>query len=68
MDNIYLDIKDLIYFQERFPNKDFISISDLISDYESLIDDVSNLKTVVENMEHDIQENYEPIPIEKRIL
>ena len=68
MDKIYLDIENLIYFQERFPNKNFISIDDLIGDYENLIDEVENLKAMIKNLEKDIEDNYERIPIERQIF
>jgi hypothetical protein len=68
MNNIYLDIKDLIYFQERFPNKNFISIDDLIKDYENLIDEIDNLKEKIKDLEKDIEDNYKIIPIERKIF
>lgn len=68
MDNIYLNIEDSIYFQKRFPNKKLILLEELMTDYEDLIDEVDNLKAKLKDLEKDIEDNYEPIPVSQQVF
>ena len=46
---ILLDIRKWNeWMKERFPNKDYISLSDLLSDYESILFEKDQLKEDVE--------------------
>lgn len=63
MEEIYLDIREWNdWLKERFNNKDYVSLEELLGDYEDLIDEVGNLKEKIEDLEQDIQDNYRPIP------
>lgn len=59
MDEVFIDMrKENHWIQKYFPNKDFVSIYDLLGCIEDLDADVEQLKEKIEDMERDIQENY----------
>ena len=59
---ILLDIRNWNrWLKERFPNKDIISLEELISDYEDLISDVERLEEELHDLEQDMEDNYKPI-------
>lgn len=56
LNDIKIDIRKFnTWFKDRFPNKDFISIEEMLGDYEELIFENEELKK-------DNDENYEPDP------
>lgn len=67
MDEVYLDTRNWNkWCKERFPYNDFISLDDLMSDYEDMIDEIENLKDKIRDMERDVEDNYEPIPVNRQ--
>lgn len=69
MEHVYIDLREFSkWVQEQFPNKDLISLEELMTDYEDLMDEVDNLKEKIKDLEKDIEDNYEPIPIERQIF
>lgn len=63
LENFKLDLRGCNkWFQDRFPNKDMVSIEELIGDYEDLIDEVKYLNQELSDMERDRDENYTPLP------
>lgn len=60
------------WYKDRFPNKDLITISELLGDYESLIDEVKELEERIRDLETDIENNYRRIyhadPYEDRYI
>ena len=65
MNEIYIKVKGDAYLEQVFKEKDLISIEELISKFQSLINDVEYLEEKIEYMENDIRDNYEPISKEK---
>ena len=62
MDDIYVKKEDLNrWVAKYFPNKDLISVEDLITCIENLDDKVSDLENEIEDMKQDIEDNYKPI-------
>ena len=60
------------WYQDRFPNKDLITINQLLGDYESLIDEVKELEERIRDLETDIDNNYRRVyhadPYEDRYI
>ena len=60
------------WYQDRFPNKDVITIDNLLSDYEDMIDEIKYLEDRIADLEIDIETNYRRIqhndPYEDRYL
>lgn len=57
MDQVYIKKP---YFM-KFPNKDLITIDELISEYEELWDDYNRLEEQFEDFKQDVNDNYKPI-------
>lgn len=69
MENVYIDLRTQNkWITEKFPNKDFVSIEDLLSELESLLDDIENLKDKIRDLENDIEDNYKPIPVSQQVF
>lgn len=68
MEEIYLNIKNWnSWLKKRFPNKDFISLEELLGDYEELMFEVEQLEEKIEDMVQDIQDNYRRIPTAEQV-
>ncbi len=62
MDNVYIKKQDVNkWIGKYFPNKDLISIDDLIGCIEDLDSEVESLKEKYEDLEQDLEDNYKPI-------
>lgn len=62
MDEILLDIRNWNeWVKDRFPNKDFITLEDLLEDHQDLISEVDHLKEQINDLEQDIEDNYKPV-------
>lgn len=67
MDEVYIDIrKENRWITQYFPNKDFVSINDLIGCIEDLDSDIEMYKEKYEDLERDLEENYRPIPVHEQ--
>ena len=59
MEEVYIKTEDVNkWIGKYFPNKDLISIGDLIGCIEDLDGEVEHLKEKIEDMEQDIEDNY----------
>lgn len=67
MEEIFIDIRNWRLLGDRFPNKDFLSLEELLGDYEDLIDENEHLQEKIYDMERDIEENYKPISYAEQI-
>lgn len=68
MEEIYLDIRNWNrWINERFPDKDFITLDELLSDYEELIYDKEHLEEEIEEIKQDMEDNYTPIPYAEQV-
>ena len=65
MNEVYIKVKGDAYLEKVFTDKDIISIDELITKFQSLINDVEYLEEKIEYMENDIRDNYEPISKER---
>lgn len=71
--DIKIDLRNVNkWYQDRFPNKDFISIAELLGDYESLITEIKEIEEAKQDLETDIENNYRRIyhtdPYEDRYI
>lgn len=68
MSEIYLDIREWNkWFKDRFPNKDFISLEELLNDYEELIFDKEHLEEELSDLQNDLESNYKPISVSEQV-
>lgn len=68
MEEIYLDIRNYSsWIKNRFPKKDYISLEELLGDYEELILDLEHTEEELKDLEQDIQDNYRPIPYAEQV-
>ena len=65
MNEIYIKVKGDAYLEQVFKDKDLISIDELITKFQSLINDVEYLEDKVNDLENDIRDNYRPISKEE---
>lgn len=62
MENVYIKVEDLNkWVAKYFPNKDLITIDDLIATIEDLDSELENKKIEYEELENNLHENYKPI-------
>lgn len=62
MENIYIKVEDLNkWVAKYYPNKDLITIEDLIATIEDLDSELENKKIEYEELENNLHENYKPI-------
>ena len=68
MDEVFIRKEDLNKWEAKyFPNKDLISINDLLDVITDLDSDVTYLKEKIEDMEQDIQDNYRRISVSEQV-
>ena len=68
MNNVYIKTTELnSWITKYFPNKDLISIDDLIGCIEDLDSEITKLLEQIEDMEQDIQDNYKRIEYSSQI-
>lgn len=68
MDEVYLDTRNFNrWCKDRFPDKDFITLEELMSDYEEMIDEIDDLKEKIKDLKQDIEDNYRPIPYAEQV-
>ena len=59
MDNIYIKVADLNkWISKYFPNKDLITVEDLLGLIEDLDSELENKKIEYDELENDLHENY----------
>lgn len=68
MGDVYIKKDELNrWIVKYYPNKDLISIDDLIGVIEDLDNEIEHLKEKIEDMEQDIKDNYKPISYKEQI-
>lgn len=68
MNNIYIKTTELnSWITKYFPNKDLITIDDLIGCIEDLDSEITKLLEQIEDREQDIQDNYKRIEYASQI-
>lgn len=67
MKEILIDIRDINGLKDIYKNKDFISLEEIICDYQEKLWEVQDLEEKIEKMEKNIQENYKRIPIAEQV-
>lgn len=62
MDNVFIKKDELnTWIAKYFPNKDLISVDDLIGCIEDLDGEVDDWKMKYEELQNDLEDNYRPI-------
>jgi hypothetical protein len=61
MKDIFIKVKDDIFLEKLFPNKDIVSIDDLMAVVQQLVCDKETLEEQLNDLKNDINDNYRPI-------
>lgn len=68
MENIYIDLRqENKWIRERLSNKDMISISDLMDEFENLLYELEEVQEEFKNFKRDVEDNYEMIKYSRQI-
>lgn len=60
LSNFMIDLRTCNrWFKDRFQNKDLISLDELLSDYEDLINEVEELEDKIKHLEEDNDSDYD---------
>ena len=64
MEEVMLDLRGCAKsIQERFKNKDFVSLDEVIGSFEDALYEIECLEEEKKDLEDDIRDNYKPIPL-----
>lgn len=62
MDNIYVDMREQGFTLSRhFKNKDMVSVEEILTELEELIDDLGYLREEFDDYKRDVEDNYRPL-------
>lgn len=62
MENVYIKVEDMNkWVAKYFPNKDLVTIEDLLSVIEDLDSELSNKEEEYKELENNLHDNYKPI-------
>lgn len=65
MDYLKIDLRNMDeLIQERFPNKDLVTLEELIGDYTETLWEMQNDKEHIRDIERELDENYVNMPDE----
>lgn len=65
MDYLIFDLRKLDkLIQERFPNKDLVTVDELIGDYTEVLWEMQNDKEHIRDIEKELEDNYVNLPDE----
>lgn len=68
MENIYIDLRqENKWIRERLNNKDMISISDLMDEFENLLYELEGVQEELKEFKNEVEENYETIKYSRQI-
>lgn len=63
MENMYIDIREQgTTLSNYFRNRDFVSVEELLSTLEEVIDDFMHLREEFKDFEREVEDNYRYIP------
>ena len=65
LNEVCIKVKGDAYLEHAVKDKDVSSIDELITKFQSLINDVEYLEEKVNDLENDIRDNYRPITHEE---
>lgn len=63
MKDIYIDNT---WFLQKYFNKDFVSLEEVLSKFEDLVCENDRLQEELDDLKQDLQDNYKPIPPEEQ--
>lgn len=61
MKEVYIKVKDLSWVNERFTNRDIVTLEEIISDYQDVLGMLDGFEEELEDLKQDIEDNYRPI-------
>lgn len=62
MENIYIDMREQgTTLSNYFKYKDFVSVEEVLTRLEELIDDIDHLQEEFEDYKRDVEDNYRPL-------
>lgn len=68
MENIYVDLRiQNKWIREAFENKDIVSIEDMITKIEDLLDELDSVKEEYKDFKYNVECNYKQISNEEQL-
>lgn len=68
MENIYIDMREQGFtLSNHFKNKDFVSVEDVLTELEQVIDDMETLQEEFDDYKRDVEDNYKPISYAEQV-
>ena len=67
MDEVYIDMRNENKWIRKYFDKDWVSIEELLDTIEDLDSEIEHWKEKYEDLERDLEDNYEPIPYSKQV-
>ena len=62
MENIYVDMREQGFtLSNHFKNKDMVSVEDILTRLEELIDDIEHLQDEFDDYKQYVEDNYKPL-------
>lgn len=68
MENIYIDMREQGHtLSNYFKNKDLVSVEDILTEFEQVIDDKEALQEKFDDFKRDVEDNYKPISYAEQV-
>ncbi len=68
MENVYVDIRnECDFIRDMFENKDIVSIEEIFTKLEDLVDEKTDLEIKFEDFKQDVEDNYRPVSYKEQL-
>jgi hypothetical protein len=68
MENVYVDIRnECDFIRDMFENKDIVSIEEIFTKLEDLVDEKTDLEIKFEDFKRDVEDNYRPVSYKEQL-
>lgn len=68
MEKVYVDIRnECDFIRDMFENKDIVSIEEIFTKLEDLVDEKTDLEIKFEDFKRDVEDNYRPVSYKEQL-
>ena len=68
MEDVYVDIRnECDFIRDMFENKDIVSIEEIFTKLEDLVDEKTDLEIKFEDFKQDVEDNYRPVSYKEQL-
>ena len=60
MENVYIDVRESLWLEKTF-KRDLVSLDDILTACEDMACEIDSLHEELDDLKHDIEDNYKPI-------